>query len=87
MTKKITVNTAVKHEDLNSYLLLIVMTFFLSALISDTHVVIVSCWYHDVHLGAFGTDDVTAEGVLTQIDLAALGFVDGHGGNCTQHLQ
>lgn len=58
-----------------------------SAFISVTHVIALSFRYHDVHLRALGTDNVTADRVLTQVDLAALGLVDGNGGNCSQNLQ
>lgn len=57
------------------------------SLISDTHIFAIFLWYHDVHLRALGTDDVTVEGVLAQVDLAALCLVDGNGGNGSQHLQ
>lgn len=56
------------------------------SLILDTHIIVISLWYQDVHLRALGTDDITVEGVLTQVDLAALCLVDGNGGNCSQHL-
>lgn len=56
------------------------------SLISDTHIFVISLWYQDVHLRALGTDDVTVEGVFTQVDLAALCLVDGNGGNFSQHL-
>lgn len=63
--------------------------FFLSLphihTISDTHVV-VSFWYHDVHLRALGTDDVTGQRIFTQVDLAAFCLVDGDGRHLTQHL-
>lgn len=54
---------------------------------SNTHKFIIFLWYEDVHLGALGTDDVTVEGLLAQVDLAALGLVDGNGGNFSQNLQ
>lgn len=49
--------------------------------------IIISLRYHDVHLRALGTDNVTVQRLLTQVDLAALGLVDGHGGNSSQHLE
>lgn len=44
-------------------------------------------WYQDVHLRAVSADDVTVEGFLAQVDLAALCLVDGNGGNFSQNLQ
>lgn len=54
---------------------------------SNTHKFIIILWYEDVHLGALGADDVTVEGLLAQVDLAALGLVDGNGGDFSQNLQ
>lgn len=54
---------------------------------SNTHKFIIFLRYKDVHLGALGADDVTVEGLLAQVDLAALGLVDGNGGNFSQNLQ
>lgn len=55
-------------------------------IISSTHKFII-LWYEDVHLRALGTDDVTVEGLLAQVDLTALCLVDGNGGNVSQNLQ
>lgn len=53
----------------------------------NTHKIIIPLRYQDVHLRARGTDDVTVEGVLAQVDLAALCLVDGDGGNFSQYLK
>lgn len=52
----------------------------------NTHIFVI-LWYQDVHLRALGTDDVTVQGILIQVDLAALCLVDGNGGNSSQHLE
>lgn len=53
----------------------------------NTYKIIISLRYQDVHLRACGTDDVAVEGVLAQVDLAALCLVDGDGGNFSQYLK
>lgn len=57
------------------------------SLFLNTHILVISLWYQDVHLGALGADDVTAHRVFTQVDLAALCLVDWNGGNSSQHLK
>lgn len=44
-------------------------------------------WYQDVHLRALRTDNGTVQGILAQVDLAALCLIDGNGGNSSQHLE
>lgn len=56
-------------------------------IICNTYKFIIFLWNQDVHLRALGADDVTVEGFLAQVDLAALCLVDGNGGNFSQNLQ
>lgn len=53
----------------------------------DTHKLSVVFGYQDVHLRAFGADDLAADGVFAQVHLAAVRLVDGDGGHLPHHLR
>lgn len=53
----------------------------------DTHKLSVVFGYEDVHLGAFGADDVAIDGVFAQVHLAAVRLVDGDGGHLPHDLR
>ncbi|TNN57356.1 Palmitoyl-protein thioesterase 1 [Liparis tanakae] len=61
-------------------------TSFQSLVLKDTHKVSVFAGHQDVHLGALGADDLAAQGVFAQVDVAAVGLVDGDRGHLPQDL-
>jgi len=61
-------------------------TSFQSFVPKDTHKLSVFAGHQDVHLGALGADDLAAQGVFAQVDLAAVGLVDGDRGHLPQDL-
>lgn len=56
-------------------------------IIANTYKFIIFLWNQNVHLRALSADDVTVEGFLAQVHLAAFCRVDGNGGNSSQNLQ
>lgn len=60
--------------------------FFKMSLWKNTHEVSVIAGYQDVHLWALGADDLTAQRVFAQVDMATVRLVDGDSGHLTHDL-
>lgn len=55
-------------------------------LLEDTHKLAVTVGYQDVHLRALGADDLAAQRLLAQVDMATVRLVDGDGGDLPHDL-
>lgn len=51
-----------------------------------THIIIIFLRNQDVHFRTLGTDNLTVERLLTQVDVASLCLIDGHGRHFPQDL-
>lgn len=55
--------------------------------IKITYIVAIALWHQHIHLRGLGADDLDVERLRREVDLAAVGLVDGYGGHLAQNLQ
>lgn len=55
-------------------------------MLQDTYKVAIRLGHQDIHLGALGADDLTAQRVFAQVDLASIRLVDGNNGDLSCDL-
>jgi hypothetical protein len=69
------------------YIQLIPSVYHTPKEIKKTYKVTAFCRNEDVHLRRFGTDYLTIQGILAQVSMAAICFVNGNGWHFTHYLQ